>query len=521
MLVWRLRSVKILDGQTEWSSPTAQHYAAVVDSSDDAIIAKTLDGIITSWNPAATRIFGYSEAEATGQSIELIVPADRLHDVQSVLARIGRGEKVLPFETVRRRKDGTLVHVAVSVWPIRSATGEVIGAAKVARDLSERRLADERFMLTVEAFPAALVAIRADGRISLINSETERLFGYARSELMDRSVELLLPDAARPGHPELRNAFFRQPTTRMMGTGRDLRGRRKDGTEFPIEIALNVIPSEQGIQVMAVVVDITERRRAQDVLLREAITGAKLAQSLAIAHRVQTSILPRLLEVPGLEIAAGMFPAGEVGGDYYDVLPAEEGAWIAIGDVCGHGLNAGLVMLMLQSTVRGLTHRQQGVAPHALLVQLNEILYDNIRARLQQDEHITLTLMRYTRDGKVVFAGAHEDILLYRARTHAIEAVRPPGTWLAAFPDISHAATDGHLQLEDGDLMVLFTDGITEAMNASREPFDLPRLLEALRSRHNSPVSSIRDGIFHDVRRWALKQEDDMSLVVIRHSAKR
>jgi PAS domain S-box-containing protein len=117
----------------------AARFAAIISSSDDAIISKTVDGVITSWNPAAERIFGYTAAEAVGQHITLIIPSDRLAEEDHVLARIREGKRVDHFETVRRRKDGRHVDISLTVSPIRNAAGEVIGASKIARDISERR----------------------------------------------------------------------------------------------------------------------------------------------------------------------------------------------------------------------------------------------------------------------------------------------------------------------------------------------------------------------------------------------
>ncbi len=123
-------------------SDVAAHLAAIISSSDDIIVSKTLDGIITSWNPAAERILGYSAQEAVGKHITLIIPRDRWSEEDDVLARIGRGERVDHFETVRRAKDGRLLQISLTVSPVRDATGRVVGASKVARDITDRKLAE-------------------------------------------------------------------------------------------------------------------------------------------------------------------------------------------------------------------------------------------------------------------------------------------------------------------------------------------------------------------------------------------
>src|SRR5205823_12591853 len=126
--------------------------AAIVDSSDDAIVSKTLDGVITSWNRAAERMFGYSTAEAVGHHIKLIIPLERHAEEDDVLARIRRGEIVDHFETVRQRKDGARLTISLTVSPIRDATGRIIGASKIARDITDRKRAEvERILLLEEA----------------------------------------------------------------------------------------------------------------------------------------------------------------------------------------------------------------------------------------------------------------------------------------------------------------------------------------------------------------------------------
>ena len=117
--------------------------AAIVDSLDDAVISKTLEGVITSWNPAAEKMFGYTPAEAIGQHIALIIPPERQGEEVDVLAHVGRGEKIEHFETVRQAKDGRKVDVSITVSPVRNTQGKIIGALKVARDIEQRKLTDD------------------------------------------------------------------------------------------------------------------------------------------------------------------------------------------------------------------------------------------------------------------------------------------------------------------------------------------------------------------------------------------
>lgn len=241
----------------------------------------------------------------------------------------------------------------------------------------------------------------------------------------------------------------------------------------------------------------------------------RLERDMEIAERIQTTILPKNLEVDGLEIAARMVAADEVGGDYYDVLPASDGAWIGIGDVAGHGLPAGLVMLMVQSATGVLTQTATD-KPSDLVTKLNRTLHDNVRNRLVGDEHVTFTLLRYWSDGRFVHAGAHEDIIV--SRPDAWEAIRTPGTWLAARADITRATQDHELRLNEGDVMVLYTDGIIEAMDESGAMFDIGRLGELVHELRGEPVQTIVDRIFEATDTWSPEYDDDRTVVVIRRS---
>jgi serine phosphatase RsbU (regulator of sigma subunit) len=129
---------------------------------------------------------------------------------------------------------------------------------------------------------------------------------------------------------------------------------------------------------------------AQQLLLESAVKKAKHDEELEIARRVQTRILPRRFDVPGWDIAATMIPATDIGGDYYDVLTTKQGAFLAIGDVSGHGLDAGLVMMMMQSAMAAIVAMRPGGSPRDMLMGLNEVLYDNIRTRMESREHVTI-----------------------------------------------------------------------------------------------------------------------------------
>ncbi len=255
-------------------------------------------------------------------------------------------------------------------------------------------------------------------------------------------------------------------------------------------------------------------RAAQDMVQKQ-----RLEKELEIGARIQTCLLPDAIDIPGLEVAARMTPASEVGGDYYDVFPAPGGgAFIGIGDVAGHGLTSGLVMLMVQSVVGALGRRYPDAAPRDIVSALNTVLYDNIRHRLHNKEHVTFTLFRYFRDGRLRFAGAHEELVVYRKRTRRIELVQTPGTWLGAMKDVSKFTTDSELQLEHGDLLVLYTDGVTEAMNSERQQFGLERLTELVKANAEMPAEQLCNLIHGEVLDFCNQTaDDDVTLLIARY----
>lgn len=165
-------------------------YAAVVQSSNDAIIVETLDGTVTGWNKAAERLFGYSAEETVGKKIDIIVPPQAQAKLCDILDHARRGDRVEHFETIRRHRNGNLIEVSLSVSPIRSAEGAIVGIARIARDISAQKLAETKFRVAVEASPSGMIMVNSKGIILLVNNELERLFGYSREELVGRSLRI-------------------------------------------------------------------------------------------------------------------------------------------------------------------------------------------------------------------------------------------------------------------------------------------------------------------------------------------
>jgi len=240
-----------------------------------------------------------------------------------------------------------------------------------------------------------------------------------------------------------------------------------------------------------------------------------------LPQRIQTSILPKSTTAPSITISARMVPAEEVGGDYYDVLPVSDGAWIAVGDVSGHGLEAGLITFMLQSAVATLTAARPDAKPSELVTLLNMVMYKNIRERLESDDHVTFVLIRVFEDGRVLFAGGHEELVIRRARTGTCEAIPTRGAWLGAVPDIRTTTVDLQVHLAPGDLLVAFTDGLIESRNEAGEMFGIERLYSEISTWGEHATDELCDRVWTKVHAWCACPEDDVSLVAVRFNGAR
>lgn len=249
--------------------------------------------------------------------------------------------------------------------------------------------------------------------------------------------------------------------------------------------------------------------------LTEEVRGAA-RRELELASRIQTSILPRDAGITGYELSARMLPAAEVGGDYYDVRPAHDGGWLAIGDVSGHGITAGLIMMMVQTTVASATLDDERT-PVDVLERVNRVLYANVQERLATGDFVTFQLLRVRRDGTVTMAGRHEPVFVVRAATGACEMVDTDGMWLGVRPSIAAATNPVELVLAPGDTLVLHTDGVTEAADANGQRYGLVRLRAAVVANAALPVTQLREAIEHDVIAFTARQDDDVTLVALRY----
>ncbi len=246
-------------------------FQLIVESSPNAIVLVNKEGKIAYINNQTEKLFHYTRTELIGREVEILLPKRYTHKHPEfrqmffntpVVRAMGAGRELFAL-----RKDNTEFPIEIGLTPLVTVDGTLVLASII--DITERKKAEDRFRLVVELSPYCMVLVNKEGVITLVNKQTEILFGYERNELMGQKLEILIPHRFSKEHPGYRKQFFKDLKNRPMGPGKDLFARRKDGSEVPVEIGLNPIETTDGQMVLASVIDITERKHQEATLKKQ------------------------------------------------------------------------------------------------------------------------------------------------------------------------------------------------------------------------------------------------------------
>jgi PAS domain S-box-containing protein len=272
----------------------------LVETSTDASIAISAKGVILYWNAGAEVILGYTPQEAVGRNFyDLVVPAEANEESRNA-TRTARKRGPVVFETLRRGKNGAIVYVEVTAKAIRDPRGEANCIALVHKDITQlkvlthARTLETRYRGLLETVPDAIVMVNTTGRIVLVNSQAEEMFGYSREELLGQPVEILLPTRFRNRHVTHRATYFLGPKTRPMGAGVALYANRKTGIEFPVEISLSPLHTEDGTFAMSAIRDITDRKKMEEQLRTQNEELEEQNRRIHEANRLKSEFLANM-----------------------------------------------------------------------------------------------------------------------------------------------------------------------------------------------------------------------------------
>jgi PAS domain S-box-containing protein len=490
------------------------YLAAVVDASSDAIISKSLDGTITSWNASAERIFGFTAEEMIGENIRRLIPAELQEEEDEIIAKLRAGEFIDHFETIRVTKDGRRLELSLSISPIRDDGGEVVGAAKIARDITARKLADEQLAATTAKFETVFNQsgifagiLDPDGTLREVNTLALDFCGYDREQVLGR------PFWQTPwwrGSEEVQERI--RLATEQARSGEVVRETLPywlaNGSRRVVDFAVHPIRDESGAVrfLHPTGLDITERTRAEEAL------RAREAEEREIALALQRSLLPTRIEMPARVAYSARYEAGsemlEVGGDWYDAFLLPDGrVAVTVGDVVGHGVAAAAAMGQLRTALAALG--EYASSPGELLARLDRFL-----DRTSSTDFATVCYAVLDPEtGRLDYASAgHPPMILVSAGgdvRRLDDAQSPP-----LYGDYGRSRKAAETVLEPGSTLVLYSDGLIEKRGEHIED-GLRRLERAAGALSNVPVEQVCDLLVLDLG-VAAHRGDDVAVLAVR-----
>ena len=497
------------------------HFKALLEATSDIISYASLQGEVLYLNPAGHAFFG--AGNSNNMSIAQAHPPaslQRLHEegIPTVMSKgIWRGEMAL------LNAQGEAVPVSQVITLIKDQQGTAIALGTIIRDIRDDKrlqadLSESRRLLraTIDNASSVIFVKDIQGCYILANKRLEDFLGRPMQSIIGSNDYDLLPQAVaeevrRNDAQVMANA---QAVTIEERIPTDEGARVFLATKFPL-----LDDDGQVFALGCITTDISEQKIAEAKVQAYRDQLAKAQTEVQITQRIQELLLPDIRELQAiheLDIAGYMKPAEHIGGDYYDILRIGDSVKIGIGDVTGHGLESGLLMLMTQTAVRTLLSSNER-DPRRMMSILNRTVFDNLQ-RMHVDKSLTLSLFDYCQ-GVLRVSGQHEYVVMMR-QGGEIEVVDTIdlGVPLGLEADISRFINEQVLPLQPGEGAILFTDGITEAENIAGEQFGLPRLVALAKEHWQSPAAQISQAIVHSVEQHIAGHTvyDDITLVVLK-----
>ena len=394
---------------------------------------------------------------------------------------------------------------------------------QLTQEIAKRQQVEEelrKFSRAVEQSANTIVITDTNGTIEFVNPAFSVKTGYSSTEVIGQNPRVL-NSGKQP--QECYQQLWSTISSGQVWQG-ELLNKRKNGELYWEFATISPVKnqSEQITHYVAIKEDITERKRAEQEITRlnERLKGEnmRMKAELDVTRQLQQILLPKqeeLNKIKGLEIAGFMAPADKVGGDYYDVLQHNGRIKIGIGDVTGHGLESGVLAIMVQTAVRTLLDHDE-TDPVKILNTINRTIYDNVQ-RMNSEKNLTLALLDY-QDGQLSLSGQHEYLIVVRQGEVEVIDTVDLGFPIGLEEDIADFVAEVKVPLNLGDVVVLYTDGITEAENLQSVLYGLERLCEVVKQNWQRSADEIRQAIITDVRQHIGTQQvyDDITLLVLK-----
>ena len=493
-----------------------RRYKRLVAAVTDYIYTVTIkDGTVvkTSHGPGCLTVTGYSHEEYVNNPFlwyQMIYEEDRAA-VTGLGDDIRAGKDIPSLEHRIRHKDGSIRWVINTIVPRYSDQGELIAYDGLISDITQRKRAEESLRLQSAALQAAANAIvitDSDGRVIWVNQAFTKMTGYSPEESLHRDLGFL-----KSGVHDVKFYLdlWRTITAGEVWQG-EMTNQRKDGTQYTEEQTITPVTDETGHtrHFICIKQDITERKLAERALLE----NASMLKEMEIAKQIQLSLLPPAPPtLPGIDCAGRCVPATHIGGDYYDIFVHGDRLDMVIADVSGHSVGAALIMVETRSVLRAQLDSLQ--SPAEIVSTLNELLHDDLS---HAELFITMTYLSYdTVTGRLRYTNAgHPPSLLYRPASETFFELDAEGLILGVQKGVSFE--EPSLQIEKGDLLLLYTDGIIEAEGAAGDLFGTKRLCEVLTREYWRPSASVIASVLDAVSAFTGTSSfnDDISMLLLK-----